>query len=173
MKRSRSSLSVLGLLGLCSLALVTSCGKRQGLPLLRGEEVTWKVEYKGWACGDFTPQLMPIGGVEDGLDLSEVELGLEFYVPPELSAPDQIEEIRVPGNLFLIRGHFYYREDHGEKIVQPRFDLLGWEPVAPLRRWDDGGAVEVENRLETFGQSVEASSVEPGALVPAGKYLSC
>lgn len=152
-----------------------SCSQASGPPPERSEEVVaWVAEYEGWACGDFTPELMPVGGFDSAVDLSEIELGLNFYVPPGLTAPDQLEEVGVPGNRFLIRGYFYYHERSGRKTVVPRFDLLGWEPVPPFERWEeDGGRKLVENPRQEYGRFNGGGASEGIAFEIAGKYAGC
>lgn len=144
-------------------------------PLERSEEqVVWTAEHKGWACGDLTAQIMPMGDVEDSVDLSGLDLGLVFYVPPGLPSPDRLEEVAVPGNRFLIRGHYYYRQDEGRKVVAPRFDLIGWVPLPPFRRWDDGPpAVPVDDPEQTYARFDRRDSPPVEAFQIAGTYLDC
>jgi len=161
-------------LAMLGLALA-SCSQPSGPTAERSQEVVaWVAEYKGWACGDFTPQLMPVGGFDSTVDLSDVELGLIFYVPPGLTAPDQLEEVGVPGNRFLIRGHFYYHQRSGRKLVVPRFDLLGWEPEPPFERWEEGGSrTLVENPRQKYSRFEGFSSSERASFKVAVKYAGC
>ncbi len=103
-------------------------------PLQRGEEVVWAAEFEGWACGDLTSQIMPIEGIDESLDFTGLHLGLIFYVTQGMASPDRFEGVGVPGNQFLLRGHFYYRQEEERKVVAPRFDLIGWVPVRPFHR---------------------------------------
>lgn len=161
-------------LALLGLVLV-SCSQPSGPPPERNEEVvTWIAEYKGWACGDFTPELMPVDGFDSTVDFSGIELGLVFYVPPGLTAPDQLEEVGVPGNRFLIRGNFYYHQRSGRRLIVPRFDLLGWEPVPPFERWaEDGSRTMVENPRQEYSRFEGHGSSRVLSFEVAGKYAGC
>jgi len=141
---------------------------------LRSEEVTWVAEYNAWACGDFTARLLPVDVADSQIDLSRLGLGLDFYVPLGLTAPDQLEEVGVQGNRFLIRGHYFYREAGGRRIVVPRFDLLGWQPVPPFQRWEDREARLVDDPGRIYSR-FQGSPVEPEEMTfqIAGKYLDC
>jgi hypothetical protein len=117
---------------------------------------------------------MPVDGFDSSVDLSDVELGLILYVPRGLTAPDQLAEVRVPGNRFLIRGHFYYHERSGRKLVEPRFDLVGWEPVPPFERWEeDGSRRRVEDPRRAYSRFKAQGSSEGVAFEGAGKYAAC
>jgi len=159
---------------LIGLALA-SCSQPSGPPPERSAEVVaWVAEYKGWSCGDLTAQIMPVGDVGDSVDLSGLDLGLVFYVPSGLPSPDRLEEVAVPGNRFLIRGHYYYRQVEGRKVVAPRFDLIGWVPLPPFRRWDDGPpAVPVDDPEQTYARFDRRDSPPVEAFQIAGTYLDC
>lgn len=151
-----------------------ACSRPLGPPPERSEEVAWIAEYRGYACGEFTPELMPVEGFDATVDLSEIELGLVFYVPPGLIAPDQLSEVGVPGNRFLIRGHFYYHERSGRKLVVPRFDLLGWQPLPPFRRWEENGSRSlVEDPQKEYIRFQGEGSPEEIAFQVAGNYSGC
>jgi len=128
----------------------------------------------GYACGDFSPQVRPVEGFDLSIDINRLEMGLVFYVPPNLEAPDQVEEIGVPGNRFLLRGYYYYEEIHGKRLLKDRFDLLGWKPMVPFERWKSGGETEIlpelNSKYDRYENPVPNSSEE---FRVARKYSGC
>ncbi len=104
--------------------------------LIRSDhEVTVIGRYMGWACGGFTPDIRPIDATLDMIPIREQFSGFAFHVPPGLLAPDQIDELGVPGNEFLVRGFYYYAIIDGKNVLQNRFDLTAWRPISPYHRW--------------------------------------
>lgn len=154
--------------------LLLTCSRPVGPPPERSEEIAWVAEYMGYACGEFTPELMPVDVSNANVDLSKLKYGLMFYVPPGFTAPDQLSEVGVPGNRFLIRGHYYYHERSGRKLVVPRFDLLGWQPLPPFRRWEENGSRSVvENPQEEYSQFESQGSSKGTSFQIAGNYSGC
>ncbi len=111
------------------LAVATTSCRRPLAPSRASAPTTIEVEYVGWACGDFSPQLRP---TDPSLPVPASLSGLVIYCPKGVEAPDQIDELRVPGNRFLITGYAYH---HSDGTMAARFDLLHWTPlgaVSPL-----------------------------------------
>lgn len=111
-------------------------------PIRSAHEVTLVGRYMGWACGGFTPDIRPIDAAIDSIPVHEQFSGFAFYVPPDFFAPDQIDELGVPGNEFVMRGFYYYVIIDGEKKLHNRFDLIAWRLVAPFERWNADGRRE-------------------------------
>ena len=128
-------------------------------------------KYMGYACGDFTPQILPITGFPIDLELDQFGAGLIFYVPKGIMSPDQIDNIRVPGNRFELRGYYYYHVTDGHKKLYPRFDLTAWRPIFPLQSWSSEGDIETLQSSNDFNQFWEKQKDESFEFSPAGKYI--
>jgi hypothetical protein len=160
-----------------ALAVTTvACDREEPVPPSRSaEEVVWIVEYMAYACGPFSPQLRPVGGMDQSLDLEGLETGLMMYVANDLIPPDQIDELRVPGNRFQIRGYYYSSENGHGASVAPRFDLCGWRPVPPFSVWTNGEPKQLSS-LEGFDEWDQLTSRDCGPaerFTIAAKYADC
>ncbi len=155
----------------CLSMMFSHCTRPQ---IQRSEiEVKWTVRYMGYACGDYEAQLRPIFRSGNPLDLKKLAAGLIIYVPHGIESPDQIRELRVPGNEFVLRGYYYYTSDGAARIIESRFDLLGWRAVSPLRIWAGSLTAELETNDRLPSQDSGKSDVDPQAFEIAGKYSGC
>ncbi len=123
---------------------ICSCNKSESnKKTIRSTKVITVIgEYKGWACGELTPQIIPIEKLGD-VNIEKLQYGFEFWVPKDVTAPDQVDVLHVPGNKFKIKGNYYYTIENGNKHLAPRFDLIEWQPLPHAKRWeqDSGEAV--------------------------------
>ena len=173
--RLRGNLVLLKLFTILLATLLSSCTRPYPWPGDRSiRPVEWRVEYMGYACGDFSAQLRPIAGLAPDFTLDGFRGGLVIYVPPHLDSPDQIDELRVPGNFFKIRGFSYSHLDPetGLRIVNPRFDLLSWSTEEPLSIFRDD-AVTPAGPTDSFHAESSAVALDPSEFQAAGKYSGC
>jgi hypothetical protein len=153
-----------------SLLLISGCTQSDEKQILRNDSIVNVVgEYKGWACGDFTPQIMPIEGLEPGLNIENVKYGFEFWIPSDIPAPDHIDALRVPGNKFSLKGYYFYTVKNGVKFLEPKFDLLEWRPLPQAMRWQKSGTQRTSLSPNEYANTSKQS---PMVFKIAGKYDS-
>ena len=107
------------------------------------DQVIIKGKYMGWACDDYTPQIAPIEEIDNLIDINSQFYGFTFWVLNGSKSPDMIEAICVPGNIFELKGYYYYTLDENKKKLSYRFDLVDWKVVAPYYRWKENGDKEL------------------------------
>jgi len=171
MRKRGISLFIIALF-FCSTTIVSCKGKSQKSELYRGEsEVSIEAKYMGWACGNFTPQIMPIDNIDDTIK-DKIEYGLTFYTNAGLEPPDSISEIGVPHNAFKITGFYYYTIEEGKKYLHPRFDLISWYPIAPFNIWTENATKIESNNSEKYHFKTNQSDID-NEFKKAHKYDPC
>jgi len=136
------------------------------------KEVVIIGEYMAWACGEYTPRIIPKGSF-DSVDIKNIKYGLVFWIIPEKTSPDQIEELGVQGNKFELHGYYYYSILNGTKYLSPRFDLVSWKPIVPFKRWKENGEIEVvKKEIADYQKYFERTSGSSNEFKQAGKYVS-
>lgn len=128
-------------------------------PIVRSTDpITLIGQYKGWACGGLTSQIMPIEMDDTLLSICNISFGFEFYTSSIIKSPDNISDICVPGNEYVLKGYYYYWLKDGKKILTERFDLVVWKLVVPYSVWINLGEREDKdipydkywNKVEVF-----------------------
>lgn len=152
---------------------ICSCNKSESNnKTLRSTKVITIIgEFKGWACGGLTPQIIPIEKFDD-VNIEKLQYGFEFWIPKGVIAPDQVDELRVAGNKFKIRGNYYYTIENGNKYLAPRFDLLEWRPLPPTKRWEQDSGKAVSLSVKEYNDHAVSAKGNPQLFIIAGKYDS-
>ncbi len=149
------------------------CNKTIDREIIRGNSiVTLKTKYIAWACGSNTPNVMPLSEIGPDIINEKIEYGFTFYVPSGLISPDNIDDLGVSGNVFVIRGFYYYSIIDNKKYLHPRFDLISWRPNAPFKIWDKRGSLIIKTNIDEYIFESN-SNEEPEKFVKARKYDLC
>ncbi len=156
----------------CLIGILSCNSRTKAKEIYRGEsKVSIEAKYIGWACGGLTPQVMPANDIS-GISKEKLEYGFTFYTVDGLEAPDNVDDIGVPHNVFKITGYFYYTVENGKKYLHPRFDLISWHPIAPFNTWDEN-ARKIESRDYKKYEYKTKEPVKNSEFTKARKYDPC
>ena len=153
------------------LISVDSCQNRYDRVELQRSKVPVVImgKYISWACGDFTPRIMPVSGLDGSISLEKIKYGLTFRVPSDLVAPDQIDEVCIQDNKFELKGFYYFKIFDGKKYLDPQFDLTSWSLIAPYNVWDNSGNKTLY-KIVKHSQSSSLKTISSNDFFLGGKY---
>jgi hypothetical protein len=152
------------------VAFVHSTTANENEEIRSKHEVSLIGKYMGYACGDLTPQITPVKDIPPLLSTERLGLGFSFHVPINFNSPDQIDELRVPGNLFEIKGYYYYTTGK-EKYLYHKFDLISWRPIVPFKIWTNQGEIEIVHDSSAYDKYWNTSFDQGIKFKAAGKYI--
>ncbi|UTW45061.1 hypothetical protein KFE80_11900 [bacterium SCSIO 12696] len=132
MKKSAMKKTVL--LSVC-LMFLSGCEKP---PPKRSElPVVLRAEYTDNNCGPNSPHIKLLEETLPAATGEDLPLGFEFFTAEGIRNPDDPEMgFAMAGNVYELEGYYYYHIEYGRRILEPRFDLLGWRLISPYKLAD-------------------------------------
>lgn len=143
------------LVSIC-LMLLAGCDKP---PPKRSEmPVVIRAQFMDNSCGPTGAHIKLLEETLPAASGEQLDYGFQFFSAEGIRTPDDPEWAHaVNGNTYELEGYYYYHIEYGRRILESRFDLLGWRLLAPYTMADGS----VQEGGEAFSEYWDQPKKDP------------